>query len=28
MREDIKKIAVYAANISEVTVNRSFKLSS
>jgi phosphate uptake regulator len=27
-REDIKKIAVYAANVAEVTVNRSFKLTA
>lgn len=28
IREDIKKIAFYAANIAEVTVNRAFKVSA
>jgi phosphate uptake regulator len=28
MREDIKKIADYAANIAEITVNRAFKLTT
>jgi uncharacterized protein with PhoU and TrkA domain len=28
MREDIKKIGFYAANIAEVTVNHAFKVST